>query len=202
MLDQVTETPGWALEPDSYAADARGHFEEIEDVFWKLERRQTFQELDDEGYDAFMRGEWEEAIRIEEQTRERIRAYYDKISHMGFEGRRLRIVESPVCPYLQWEMLALRIRAEEGERIRIVDAEQVRHLETRNLLPELIILGTRALYEIRYDAAGIHRGARKIEDRQVIDRCREELAELWGKGEELSAYIEREIVPLPPPRQS
>jgi Family of unknown function (DUF6879) len=199
MLERIADLPGERLDPKEYAADARMHFEEIADAFWKLERRQAFQERDDVGYDAFMRGEWERAVRIEEETRASVLAYYEKIAKLGFEGRRVRIVESPVSPYLQWEMQALRIRAEAGERIRVVDAGAVSHLEKRHPLPEAVILGTRVLYEVLYDTAGVHCGARRIEDREVIARCRTELSGLWEVGEELMTYVTREIAPLPPP---
>lgn len=158
--------------------------------------RQTFQEEGDASYRAFMRGDWGEALRIEDEGRDTLRQRFEKA---GFESRRIRIVARPVSPYLQWEIQALRVRAEAGERIRVLDAHAVRDREESRLLPEVIIVGTAALYEIGYSQAGVHNGARRILDPKVIDECRTEMAALWDGGEDLASYFAREIAPLPPP---
>ncbi|WP_344905879.1 DUF6879 family protein [Actinomadura meridiana] len=100
-------------------AEATARSAESEDYFWKLERRQTFQEPDDASYQAFVRGDWEEAQRIENDGRDALRR---RFVEQGFVLRRVRVVESPITPYLQWEMRALRVRAEAGEEIRVLDA--------------------------------------------------------------------------------
>lgn len=199
MLERIAGLPAQRLNTEAYVADFGDHFTRIEDVFWKLERRQTFREIGDPGFDAFTRGDWEAAMRFEEHNRERVRRYFQEIAEAGFEFRRIRVVEAPVSPYLQWEMQAFRIRAEEGERIRTLDAEAVADRETRGTLPEIVILGTLVLYEILYDDTGTLQGARKITDREVIDACRTEMDLLWGKAEDLGTYFAREIAPLPPP---
>jgi hypothetical protein len=111
----------------------------------------------------------------------------------------VRIVEHPVTPYLQWEMHALRLRAGAGEQIRVVPAEAVGHLEAGQPLPELVVLGGQVLYEVQYDETTLS-GARRIDDPGVIAACRQELSELFDKGEDVLAYFDREIAPLPPPR--
>ncbi len=132
MLNKIPDLPAIFLTPDQYAPDARGRFADIEDYFWKLERRQTFQEEDDASYRAFMRGDWDEALRIEDEGQDALRHRFETA---GFESRRIRIVERPVSPYLQWEMQALRVRAEAGERTRVLDAHAVRDREEGGLLP-------------------------------------------------------------------
>ena len=196
MLNRIPDLPATFLTPDQYASDARGRFADIEDYFWKLERRQTFREEGDAGYRAFMRGDWDEALRIEDEGRDALRQRFEKA---GFESRRIRIVERHVSPYLQWEMQALRIRAEAGEQIRVLDAHAVRDREEGGLLPEVIIIGTAALYEVGYDRAGVHNGARRILDPKIIDECRTEMAALWNRGKDVASYFAREIAPLPPP---
>ncbi|WP_433230211.1 DUF6879 family protein [Actinomadura formosensis] len=196
MLDRVPNLPAAFLTPEEYASDAKSRFTDIKDYFWKLERRQTFQEEGDASYRAFMCGDWDEAMKIEAQGLDALR---QRFKNVGFEYRRVRVAELPVTPYLQWEMQALRVRAEAGEGIRVVDADAVRDREEDGLLPEVVILGTAALYEVRYDRAGVHNGARRIVDPKVIDECRTEMAALWDGGEDFASYFAREIAPLPPP---
>jgi hypothetical protein len=98
-------------------------------------------------------------------------------------------------------MHVLSLWAELGaQSIRVLDASRVGRLETDRPLPEVIILGEAVLYEVLYDASGTHRGGRRIDDPDVIDACRREVADLYEQGEELLTYFEREIAPLPPPR--
>ncbi|MGP4027009.1 DUF6879 family protein [Actinomadura sp. 3N407] len=165
--------------------EATARSAEIEDYFWKLERRQAFQEPGDASYQAFARGDWDESLRIKDQGRGALRR---RFAEQEFVLRRVRVVESPVTPYLQWEMQALRVRAEAGEQIRVLDASAIRDREADRLMPEVIILGTRVLYEVLYDEAGLHSGGRRITERTVIDECRAELAALWHKGEDITSY--------------
>lgn len=196
MLDRIPLLPAANLSADVYVTEATARSAEIEDFFWKLERRQTFQEPDDASYQAFARGSWDEALQIKDQGRDTLRR---RFTEQGFVLRRVRVVESPVTPYLQWEMQALRVRAEAGEQIRVLDASAFRDREAERIMPEVIILGTKVLYEVLYDETGLHSGGRRITDRTVIDECRAEMAALWGKGEDIASYFEREIAPLPPP---
>ncbi|GAA4241062.1 hypothetical protein GCM10022254_68420 [Actinomadura meridiana] len=119
MLDRIAVLPATLLTAPQYVAEATARSAESEDYFWKLERRQTFQEPDDASYQAFVRGDWEEAQRIENDGRDALRR---RFVEQGFVLRRVRVVESPITPYLQWEMRALRVRAEAGEEIRVLDA--------------------------------------------------------------------------------
>ncbi|MFI0483109.1 DUF6879 family protein [Actinomadura sp. 9N215] len=196
MLDRVPFLPAASLGATEYVAEVTARSAEIEDFFWKLERRQTFQEPGDASYRAFARGDWSEAVRIKDEGRDTLR---QRFAEQGFVLRRIRVVESPVTPYLQWEIQALRVRAEAGEEIRVLDASVIRDREADRPMPEVIILGTKVLYEVLYDEAGLHSGGRRIANRAVIDACRAEMAALWGKGEDITSYFAREIAPLPPP---
>ncbi|RMI45111.1 hypothetical protein EBO15_11130 [Actinomadura harenae] len=118
----------------------------------------------------------------------------------GRESHRLRIVERPVSPYLQWELHVLQVRAESGvQDIRILDAAELTGLEAEHHLPELVFLGTTVMYEVLYDSDGTHSGGRRHDDPEVIHACHRQLVELHGAGERLLTYFEREIAPLPAP---
>lgn len=67
------------------------------------------------------------------------------------------------------------------------------------MLPELTVLGTRVLFELRDDANGTPRAARNITDPEAIRACRADLAELYEQGEDLLRFFEREVAHLPPP---
>lgn len=167
---------------------------------WKLERRPDFQERDSPSHDAMRGGDWEEALRLIEAGRERL-------SEIGREDRakrhffhRVRVVEKPFTPYLQWELHSLRLRDECGiEIIRLVDAAKLSHLETSGLLPELVVLADEVLYEVRYTDEGLLDGAMLYTDPDVVARGAEFLSGLYALGEGIQSFFEREVAPLPPP---
>jgi hypothetical protein len=199
MLDRIDELDATSLNADQYLEDFWPHFEKIEDVFWKLERQQHFQEPDSPSWQAANAGDWEQALRLVEETRGSVSEHYQKMRQRGIVGKRLRIVERPFSRYLQWEMYNLKVRCEEGEQTRVVDAGHLYHLEFRGKLPELVVLGRRVAYLVIYDSSGLLAGARRIADPAFIDDCRTDLARLHDKGEPLETFFTREIAPLAPP---
>lgn len=168
---------------------------------WKLERRQHFQEPKDESWRAFSEGRWEESLRLAETYRDSFREFSEKAERHRVALFRIRVVEQPIVPYLQWELNLLRLRAEYGEKIRVVGPDQVRALEKNGPLPELLTLGDTTLYRILYDDAGIADGAVRYTDPALVTRCRRLMEEIYAAGEELSSYYAREVAHLPPPRR-
>ncbi|WP_052810184.1 DUF6879 family protein [Streptomonospora alba] len=168
-------------------------------MFWKLERAQHFQEPGDASWEAFAAGDWEKALKLNEADRSDAEAMAAKDREVGMETRRIRVVDHPVTPYLQSEMQFLRLLAEAGQSLRVVPAEEVAHLEERTALPEVVVLGDRVLFLVRYDSSGRACGAWRIDDRDAIAATVGELAGLFAAGTPLLDYFEREIAPLPAP---
>lgn len=168
--------------------------------FWKLERQQFFREPSNESWRAFAGGDWDEALRLIEAGREELVAYHRKVAEHGFTASRVRVVESPLIPYVQWELHALRLRVETGASIRIVGVDRVAALEQDGQLPEFATLGSRVLYEPVYDEQGVLSAGRRFLDRDLVRRCQQLTQDLFDEGEPLMSFFDREVAPLPPPR--
>jgi hypothetical protein len=69
-------------------------------------------------------------------------------------------------------------------------------------LPELITLGSDALYEILYSEQGIVEGASCFTDRETITRCRQFIERLYAEGQELNHYFQDAVTKLDPPHVS
>ncbi|MGV9537913.1 DUF6879 family protein [Streptosporangium sandarakinum] len=69
-------------------------------------------------------------------------------------GHRLRVVERPYTPYLRWELQFLRLRAEAGERLRVLDSGALGDGRDLHRLLELVILGSSVMYRVLYDGSG------------------------------------------------
>ena len=141
-------------------------------------------------------GDWDRSMRLLGTGHPRNRRH-DRQAR--FERKRVRVTEHPVSRYLQWEMHLLHRRHQEGEQIRVLPAAVVRHLERTRPLPEVVLLGSEVLYEVRYDRTGTLSGARRIDDPAVIAACRTEISVLYDQAEDLLTYFQREIARLPPP---
>ncbi|TDD00639.1 hypothetical protein E1292_28270 [Nonomuraea deserti] len=191
MLERIHEIPAVSLSADDYLDDFWPSYRRMDDVLWKVERVQSFSEAGGPGWAALTEGDRDRSLKLIDDGRAASR---------GFARRRLRIVEPPVTSYLRWEMHVLALRGAAGEEVRVLAAQQVADLEIDRRLPELVVLGTSVMYEVTYDALGIHSGARRIDDQEVIAACRGELDKLFAAGEDLGGYYEREIVPLPAPQ--
>jgi hypothetical protein len=197
MLESVRSLAGFELRPQ-YLDDFWPHFQQIDDVLWELERIQDFREPEEPSWVAMVAGDWDRALDLIEDKRQESLRLAER-SHK-FANRRLRIVEQPITPYLQWEMQILKIRFESGEQdIKVLDAQAIRDVERDGPLPELLVLGRAVMYEVLYDDTATLSGARRIDDPAVIRACRQELNRLFEKGADLLVYFDREIASMPPP---
>lgn len=197
MLERIRGLPAVEFDAQGYLDDFWQYSNQ--DAFWKLERIQDFREPDEPSWRAMEAGDWDGALALIEEKRAGSTRHVTVSD--GASSVRLRVVEHPVTPYLQWEMQVLKIWVETGTQdIRVMDAAAVRHLERTAPLPEVVVLGTETMYEVLYDDTGTHCGGRRIDDRDVIAACRAELHDLFGKAEDLLPYFDQEIAPLPPPK--
>lgn len=168
MLDRIRQIPGTRLDRKSYHDHMRVETERVTGVAWKLERSQFFTEsADDPAWQAFVSGDWSKSLAIFESERSDIQAEAAKYERRNTEFRRLRVVERPVSAYVQWELQSLKIFDESGMPIRVLDADEIRDYEHGQQLPELVIVGEQALFEVQYDDRWAACGARRIDDRDA-----------------------------------
>lgn len=173
---------------------------QVNGTVWKLERSQFFAEAaDDPAWQALQAGDWARSLGVFEGEREDLAAEAARYARQGSMFCRLRVVEYPVSAYVQWEMHSLKVVDEAGMPVRVLSAGAVRDRERVRPLPEVVIVGSRVLYEVCYDEGWAACGARRIDDPAVISAAAAEVAELWREAEPVPAFFKREIVPLPPP---
>lgn len=205
MLDPNVPTiapeSGECLVSKDYKRDFRERQALIRDgASWKLERRQYFEEQNDPSRDALTHGDWEEALRLFAEDRDSVLAGALEDRARGYTFYRVRIVENPVTPYVQWELYWLRQNAElGGSRVRIVTAEKVADAEKTQPLPEIVVLGSRTLYNVLYTDNGRPLGAIRFTEQQQVHAWERYIRSLYDAGEDIASYFAREIAPLPAP---
>ncbi|SDH35301.1 hypothetical protein SAMN05421505_114120 [Sinosporangium album] len=195
----LAPSSGQRLSVDDYRQDFRSLRTEIRDKdSWKFERRQHFEE-DSASRNAFRQGRWREALALLEERREPLlqAVRRDKENNTAFH--RVRVVEEPLSPYLQWELHSLRIQAECGKPVRVIQAEKLTTLEADGRLPEVVVLGGEVLYEVVYSGTGTTLGGIRFSDATLIATWEEFIKELYGGGEDVLSYFDRRVAHLPPP---
>lgn len=200
MLERISELPGTVFDLPGYLDDFWPRRYAMDGVLWKLERIQTFREPDDPSWIAMTEGDWERSLRLIQDMRDEIDEEFAETRDI--EMRRIRVVEFPVSAYLQWESHVFELRVKAGERIRVVHPDTVAEFEREAPLPELVVLGSSAMYQVLYDERDTPCGSRRINDPNAVEACQRELSEIYRRGEDFSRFFEREIVPLPVPKPS
>jgi hypothetical protein len=187
------------LDRPSYHEDFRRHYESGIRFLSKLERGQNFKERGFPSWEAFAAGEWSRALSLIGEKREIYAAQFQKAAELGILERRLRVVQFPVTPYVQWELFVLRLRVELGDSIRVMDARKISDIEVDHLVPEVVILGDEVMYEVVYDDDGNAAGANRIADQVAIEETSAGFDTLYRRGEDFTEFFNREIAPLDPP---
>lgn len=199
MLNRIADVPGEGLGNSAYLEDAARMRAGLRGVLWKLERSQVFREPKDPSWEAFVAGDWQGALDLLEKDRAAVREEARRHAAQGLDIRRVRVAEMPIGSYLQWELHALKLLADEGAGLRVLTADQVSTLETRARLPEVNVVGDRVLYDIQYEDDWTPCGARRITDPVVIRSAASEIEALYERGEPFLSFFEREVAPLPAP---
>ncbi len=165
----------------------------------KLERGQNFKERGFASWEAFAAGDWEASLSLADERRDAYAQQFREEAQRNILARRLRVIEFPVTPYVQWEMFVLRVRVEVGDNIRVLDARKISDLERERPVPEVVILGDVVMYEVQYDDDGNAAGANRFADPALIRETNAGFNELYERGEEFHSFFDREIAPLPAP---
>lgn len=191
---------GERLPLDAYRSEFRQRRAELRDrLSWKFERQQEFEELDD-AWEVFCRGQWEDSLRLLGEEREAHLKAAQRDQERGTAFHRVRVVEEPLAPYMQWELHALRVQSEAGKKIRVVTPAALGVLETTGPLPEVVVVGGQVLYQVVYTEAGVLDGAIRFTDAELTKRWESFIKELYEAGEDLPAYFERRVAHLSPPQ--
>lgn len=199
MFDSFPGRSADRLNRADYHADFYRHYEGGIRFLNKLERGQHFQERGFPSWEAFASGEWERALALIEEKRPVYTQQYQKRARLGVLERRLRVVEFPVTPYVQWELHVLRLRVELGDHIRVMDARNIADIERDRPVPEVVILGENVMYEVVYDDDGNADGCNRFADRALVAETNRGFDLLYERGEEFTAFFDREIAPLAAP---
>jgi hypothetical protein len=194
-------TDGEYLPDETFFADFNTRFWQATE-FWKLERATHFAEPHDASWQAFQRGNWNLALQLIEGRRADLKAHYGETTEHDITARRIRIVDEPIGPYLQWELHLLRLRDEIFEgTIRVLPTTVTTGDEHTygSELPEICTMDDTVLYLHTYDEHGVQDRNIRFTDPDVVTPWRNYTRHLWQAGQPLAQYFARHVQGLPAP---
>ena len=195
MLEDFRQAPGEHLDPDGYSADFVRFVGDIKSSFTKLECAQHYSESGNPSWEAFAAGRWDEALRL--MNADDGDLLHQLVADGRIDYRRVRVVTLPLTPYIQWELNAFQRRnAVLGEQIRVV-VDESNQLTT---LPELVVIDDTVAFEVLYDDAGVHSGARLVAEPETVAAARRGIMALFDRGVPLVDFYTSEVADLPAPR--
>lgn len=123
--------PAWALR-DSERLDLHEFSVKFSEAwsgltsrFLKLECRQTYREIEtNESQAAYESGDVGKARELLSVEAEADRPLYEDVIEQRIDYARIRLVQEPLSPYLQYELISYEIRQAIGENIEVVRVPQ------------------------------------------------------------------------------
>jgi hypothetical protein len=194
MRKYTGDLAGRRLTVTQYREDYRRRYADTRNTTsWKLERQQTFIEPNNDSWQEFDRGNWEGSLARFRDRMPRLLVQAREDAERGMELYRVRVVAEPLSPYLLWELNALKIRGECGEKIRVVDVGLVEEFERDGEIPEILTLGGETVYQILYNADGALEGAVCSTERSEVKSWVSFIERLYVKGEEIESFFARRV---------
>jgi hypothetical protein len=119
--------PRWVLQNtqrldlDEFGSRFAEAWSELQARFLKLECWQAYHEPEThKSQQEYNRGETEKAQELLRQEAETDRPLYEDVRARQLDYARIRLIQEPLTPYLDYELMAYRIREEMGETIEVV----------------------------------------------------------------------------------
>lgn len=166
--------PPWALRNsqrlnlDEFGSRFAEAWSRMQSRFLKLECWQTYQEREtNKSQEAFNKGEADKARELLRQEAEADRPLYEDVKACGLDYARIRLVQEPLTSYLEYELMAYRIREDMGEVIEVVRCDNELSLPNEDYFDFLLFDGHTALVH-DYGDEGLQSGGWLTTDADVI----------------------------------
>lgn len=180
-----------SLNDEEFRAAFDRYWRSLETRFFKFERLQTYQEAGNASLQAFLEGRRSEAMELLGDYRHGDAEYYEAACRKDVHVVRVRAVEQPLSPYLQWEFASYHVSARYGERILVIDLTEESAAEA-SAASDFLLFDTRVALVLNYGAGGLLRGAWLLDSPQHVQPYAELAARLIRAAVPLAVFERRQ----------
>ena len=188
--------PAWALgnstrlDLDGFGSAFASAWRGLQSRFLKVECWQRYREADDnQSQAAYDRGDVDSARELLRREAEADRPLYEDVRNRGIEYARVRLVQEPLSPYLEYELLNYRIRADMGENIEVVRHGGTRLPDERHFDFLLFDRNLALLHDYGAGEIGRQTGGWLTRSADVIDRLEQTVVALRRQSIPLRRYL-------------
>lgn len=148
---------------------------------FKLETMQTYQEPGNPSFEAFQRGDFDEAVRLCWTVRQQQeRDHSVMMCQKAISWTRIHLVEKPLTDYLKWELETYNVSVKYGERILIADITDQQQGSYFRKLTDFIIFDDRAVMAHNYDRDGLIQGGWIVDQPSQVQKYSEAIKACSG----------------------
>lgn len=174
------------LAPADFRKRFRSAWDAAQSRFFKIERRQAYNQAGDESFDVYVRGDHEKAKRLLRESVLMQSEMYERARRRGVELVRLRLIEDPLTDYLRYyEIPSYFVSQELGEQICFAEVDP-----KRDRLPDCIIFDSSVMFVNAYDGLNRPVGAIEVSEGEEIERHLSLAEEMLSSGEGLSDFVQ------------
>jgi hypothetical protein len=177
------------LDLDEFGSRFVEAWSRLQCCFRKVECWQAYQEREaNRSQTAFNKGQVDKARELLREEAEADRALYDDVKARKIDYARIRLVQEPLTPYLEYELMAYRIRESLGEAIEVVRCERGVNLPNENYFDFLLFDRHTALIH-DYGDEGLQSGGWLVTAPGVIAELERVATELRGRAIPLGEFM-------------
>ncbi len=178
------------LDLDAFGSAFGVAWSRMRSTFVKVECWQSYQELDaNRSLAAFHARDLDGAMSLLRQEAEAEASLYERLRSSELDFVRIRLVQDPMTPYLEYELLNYVVRSELGETIEVVEKPADVPLPGGNLFDFLLFDGGHALIH-DYGDDGLQRGGWAISWSDALLALRATARELRSQAVPLVRFLE------------
>jgi|SRR5579863_353073 len=156
---------------------------------FKLERLQNYVESDNESWRQFQAGNVKRSLELMATIRAQEAQYDVGFFRRGLQFLRVRAVELPLSPYVEWEFQFHVISAQYGETILVTDVTDADRSGALWNARDFLLFDSFAVLVHDYDPEGLLLGGWICQDKEIIENCTELASQFTSRSVPLAAFL-------------
>lgn len=172
------------LDKVEFSAEFSKRFPDLRQLFFKLERRQSYSVVSEPYYAIWLSGKKKDAVAAWQTSEAFVREQRELVTPAISKGVRLvrvRVYQRPLSEYLKYEFETYRISSKYGQEIRCVSSKRAAAAFARTNVADYVMFDDNAAIIDNHDENGTAKGGFLVQDQdelQELRRLRDELISL------------------------
>ena len=161
----------------------------VQHRIFKLERLQNYVEEDNASWSEFQNGNIQHSLELMRTIRAAEAQYDIEFFRRGLQFLRVRAVECPLSPYVEWELQSHAISAQYGETILVANLTDVQRGGVLWNTRDFLLFDSFAVLVHDYDSVGSLCGGWVCLDKAFVEHCADIAAKFTAMSLPLAVFM-------------